>query len=33
MLEMYHRESILAIRRLPQNNVVKYYVLQFACKI
>jgi hypothetical protein len=34
-LLLYHRESILAIYRLhqTQNNVVKYYVLQFICKI
>jgi hypothetical protein len=32
---LYRQESILAIRHLPQtqNNVVKYYILQFACKI
>ncbi len=32
---LYHRELLLAIQRLlqTQNNVVKYYILQFACKI
>jgi hypothetical protein len=34
-LVLYHRKTFLAIRRLAQtqNNVVKYYLLQFACKI
>jgi hypothetical protein len=32
---VYRWESILTIRRLPQtqSNVIKYYILQFACKI
>jgi hypothetical protein len=33
--QLYRWESILAIRcpSQTQNNVVKYYVLQFTCKI
>jgi hypothetical protein len=32
---VYCRESIVAVSRLPQtqNNFVKYYVVQFTCKI
>jgi hypothetical protein len=32
---LYRRESILAISHFPQtqHNVVKYYILQFTCKI
>jgi hypothetical protein len=35
LLDLYRWESILAVRCPPktQNNVVKYYVLQFTCKI
>jgi hypothetical protein len=34
ILLLYRWESILAVSRLPQtqNDVVKYYVLQFTCK-